>query len=173
MFAGKSTELIRRLRDARSAGSTTLTFKPDFDTRSGAAMLRTHTGDSWPSTSLATSGDVLRHIEAAAGSSPLAVGIDEAHFFGASLVGVVRTAVARGARVVVAGVERDHRGAPFEPFPALLCEADEVLKLVARCAVCGGEAVHSQRLAASDAPVYVGGAEAYEARCRACFTPGR
>ena len=44
---------------------------------------------------------------------------------------------ASGRRVIVAGVELDHRGLPFEPFPTLLCQADEVVKLTVPCAVCG------------------------------------
>jgi thymidine kinase len=97
--------------------------------------------------------------------------IDEAHFFGAALTPVCIELIRRGVRVIVAGVERDHLGRPFEPFPSLLCEADEVVKLSGRCAVCGGPSVHSQRLIASDAHIVVGGAESYQPRCRACFNP--
>jgi thymidine kinase len=99
------------------------------------------------------------------------VGIDEAHFFGAALIAPVMALVNSGVRVIVCGVERDHKGRPFDPFPTLLCEADHVLKMSGPCAVCGRPAIHSQRMTSSDAPIVVGGAEMYQARCRACFKP--
>lgn len=165
MFAGKTTELLRRLREAHIAGLRVLAVKPRGDTRSGDA-LRTHTGDALPALTV-DGGAEIGFVDAEV------VGIDEAHFFGSQLVEPVSKLIGRGTRIIIAGVERDHRGLPFEPFPRLLCEADEVTKLAARCAACGGSAIHSQRLLESDAPIVVGGAEAYEARCRRCFTPGK
>ncbi len=102
----------------------------------------------------------------------MVVGIDEGHFFGADLLPVCLSLVTAGRRLIVAGVERDHRGLPFEPFPGLLCEADEVLKLSGPCAVCGRPAIHSQRMTDQPGRVVVGGAELYQPRCRACFKPG-
>jgi thymidine kinase len=66
------------------------------------------------------------------------------------------------------------RGRPFGPMPALLAEADEVVKLRAICARCGRDASRSQRLidgepAPASAPtILVGAQESYEARCRHC-----
>src|SRR5262249_27706104 len=101
------------------------------------------------------------------------VAIDEAHFFAGALKQPCGDLLARGAIVIVAGLERDHRGEPFEPFPWLLCEAEAVVKLAGPCAVCGRPAIHSQRMVAGSDRIVVGGAEAYQARCRACFVPGR
>jgi thymidine kinase len=98
--------------------------------------------------------------------------IDEIHFFGAALTPIVHQLIGLNKRIILAGVERDHRGRPFEPFPALLCEADEVVKLSGTCAVCGGPSVHSQRMISDDSDIVVGGAEMYQPRCRACFKPG-
>lgn len=170
MFAGKSTELIRRLRDAASSRQVIAAFKPLSDTRSGAASIRTHPGESLEAQPIAQAAELLNVLPEALDQT--VVGIDEAHFFGASLWGAVCALLRRDARVIVAGVERDHRGLPFEPFPSLLCEADEVSKLTASCAVCGGAAVHTQRMVNRDDAIVVGGAESYQARCRRCFTPG-
>jgi len=164
MFAGKTTELIRRLSAAAGAGAQAQAWKPVHDTRYGGRGLISHDGAEWGATSM-TLGEVCGRAAGACG----VVAIDEAHFFGEGLAEPVVRMVERGVRVIVAGVERDHRGCAFPPFPRLLIEADEVVKLHARCAVCGGPAVHSQRMVPGDAPVVVGGAEAYQARCRACF----
>lgn len=176
MFAGKTTALIAALERARGAMAAGVwAFKPSLDGRYHPTALASHAGARFEARAIEHAGEIE---EAVLGSglegleAPAVVGIDEAHFFGAGLVGPVRSLVASGVRVVVAGLERDHRGEPFEPLPALLCEADAVTKLTAACARCGCEAVHTQRIVASDSRIVVGGAGMYEPRCRACFRPG-
>lgn len=168
MFSGKSTELIRRLQTTAAAGQTTLAFKPSHDTRYHAEAIATHNGAKLPAGAVENAAEILDHAAAAQ-----TIGIDEAHFFGTSLVDPIRTLLSHGRRVIVAGLERDHRGHHFEPFPWLLCEADEVVKLTAPCSICGKPALHSQRLVDSPNRIVVGGAEAYQPRCRDCFQPGR
>lgn len=165
MFAGKSTELIRRLE---AAGPGAVGLRPRADTRSARDAITTHAGRSWHAVTVSDAAGV-----APAAGSAIIVGIDEAHFFGAALVAPVLTMLARGARVIVAGLERDHRGHPFDPMPALLVEADEVTKLSAPCAVCGRPAIHSQRMIDTPDRIVVGGAGDYQPRCRSCFVPGR
>ncbi|MCK6475430.1 MAG: thymidine kinase [Phycisphaerales bacterium] len=164
MFSGKSSELIRRLRSAAEAGVAVRAIKPRLDTRYADGEIVTHAGERLTAVSVATALE----IELAAGDAEL-IGIDEAHFFGAGLTAVCVRLIGQGRSAVVAGLERDHRGEAFEPFPHLLCEADEVIKLTCPCSVCGGPSVHSQRMVASEARIVVGGAEAYEPRCRRCF----
>jgi thymidine kinase len=201
MFAGKTTEMVRRLLDAQRRGLSVLAIKPARDTRYRVMEIATHTGETFPAVPVADAGGVIGACGSliqdskdrtlpptpslregasesarggdAAGGMAQVVAIDEVHFFGAALTPVCLELIRRGVRVILAGVERDHRGVPFEPFPYLLCEADEVVKLSGKCAVCGGPSVHSQRMIASDAAIVVGGAEAYQARCRECFEPGR
>jgi thymidine kinase len=164
MFAGKSSMLLERLNAAGARGGSAAAFKPAQDTRYAAAAIATHDGRSTPARPL----DDPSRLVALAGDATL-IAVDEIHFFGSALIDPVLELIALGRRVVLAGVERDHLGRPFEPFPRLLCEADIVTKLSARCASCGGEAIHSQRMIEGEARIVVGGAEAYEARCRACF----
>jgi thymidine kinase len=171
MFAGKSTALIARAHAARAAGRRVAIIKPAWDDRYDAARIVTHHGLVEDATPVRTAADILE-VVARGGVMPELVLIDEAHFFGDALVAPVLALVRDGAAVVVAGVERDHRGGAFAPFPALLVEADEVVKVSAVCARCGGSAVHSQRMTSDDAHIVVGGAEMYEARCRACFEGG-
>jgi len=74
--------------------------------------------------------------------------------------------------VIVAGLDQDYLGKPFEPMPQLLAIAEYITKTLAICVRCGNPANHTQRLVASTDRVVVGGAEAYEARCRRCFEAG-
>jgi thymidine kinase len=167
MFAGKSTRLLHEL--ARYGGPT-LVVKPTRDTRYAPHAVVTHDGVERSAICITLPDELCSLV---AGRSGLLVGIDEAHFFGAGLVPVVRQLLEEKHTLVIAGIERDHLGHPFEPFPALLCEADEVVKLTARCTACQGKygpAIHSQRLVLDNDRILVGGAELYQPRCRHCFT---
>ena len=97
------------------------------------------------------------------------VGVDEVQFFDLSIVRAADTLANQGIRVILAGLDQDYRGQPFGPVPALMSVAEYVTKLHAVCARCGAEASRSQRLVAQEEQLFVGGAAAYEARCRRCF----
>ena len=77
----------------------------------------------------------------------------------------------QGKRVIVAGLDQDYLGKPFEPMPQLLAIAEYITKTLAICMVCGAPANHTQRLVASSERVLVGAPGTYEARCRHCFDP--
>ena len=82
---------------------------------------------------------------------------------------VERALAARGLRVVVAGLDQDYLGKPFEPMPHLLAIAEYITKTRAICMVCGNPANHTQRLVVSSDRVLLGAQGTYEARCRRCF----
>jgi len=166
MFSGKTEELIRRLRRAQIARMCVAIFKPAIDDRYSDSHIVSHNGISLPSIRVQTASDILAHS-----SEVDVVGIDEAQFFDASLVGVCETLAGMGKRVIVAGLDQDYHGAPFEPIPALLAVAEYITKTLAICVVCGQPANRTQRVVLSDERVLVGSAESYEARCRACFVP--
>jgi thymidine kinase len=102
------------------------------------------------------------------------IGIDEVQFFTSQIVFVIDVLVARGTRVVAAGLDQDFRGRPFGSLPELLCRAELVDKLQAVCHRCGGPATMTQRLVdgypapADGATIVVGALDSYEARCRTC-----
>lgn len=164
MFAGKTTLLMHLLRER--AGTRRAAIKHARDTRYHAHHLAAHDGSRMEALAVQSASDVC---VAAAGAR--VVGIDEAHFFGAELGAVCLSLVAHGTHVIVAGIEIDHFGHPFDPFPLLLSHADIVHKRTAPCAVCAGVGVRTQRLVATRDRVVVGGAESYETRCRRCFEP--
>ena len=99
------------------------------------------------------------------------VGIDEAQFLGESVVADCTRLAELGKRVIVAGLDTDFMGRPFEPMPRLLAVAEEITKLLAICMRCGNPAVHTQRIVASEELIVVGAGGMYEARCRRCFEP--
>ena len=170
MFSGKTEELLRRLRRAQIARQRVALFKPALDTRyaetHGEGAVVSHDASAMPSDVVSTADQILL----LAGDADV-VGIDEAQFFGRELVRVVEALARGGARVVIAGLDQDYLGQPFEPVPQLMAVAEHVTKLHAVCVRCGAPANHSQRIVADGARVLVGEKEAYEPRCRTCFEP--
>jgi thymidine kinase len=81
------------------------------------------------------------------------------------------TLASRGVRVIVAGLDQDYLGKPFDPMPQLLAVAEYITKTRAICMVCGNPANHTQRLVQSRDRVLLGAIGTYEARCRRCFDP--
>ncbi|PYQ19134.1 MAG: thymidine kinase [Acidobacteria bacterium] len=168
MFSGKSEELIRRIRRAQIARQKVQIFKPRVDDRYVADHIVSHSEMKMPSQVVRSAREILDLVE----PDTEVVGIDEGQFFDLSLVEVVNTLADRGVRVIVAGLDQDYLGRPFEPMPQLLAVAEYVDKTLAICMQCGAPANRSQRLVAATGRVVVGGSEQYEARCRRCFRPG-
>ena len=170
MFSGKSEELIRRLKRAQIAKRRVACFKPDLDVRYHRNAIASHSAQTLDAVTIA-SVDELRSILMPMLDEVEVVGVDEAQFLDASLVGLANELMRLGRRVILAGLDTSFTGEPFPPIPDLLAIADEVTKLSAVCMQCGAPAVHTQRLGSSQTLVLVGAAGVYEARCRACFRP--
>src|SRR5712671_3220464 len=167
MFSGKSEELIRRLRRAQIARQKVQIFKPTVDTRYADDHIVSHSEMRIPSRAVVNSRALLDLVEPDAE----VVGIDEGQFFDQDLPAVCNELADRGKRVIVAGLDQDYLGKPFEPMPQLLAIAEYITKTLAICVVCGDPANHTQRLVASSDRVLVGATGLYEARCRHCFDP--
>ena len=167
MFSGKSEELIRRLRRARIARQKVQVFKPKIDTRYSHDHIVSHSEMRHESRAVSTAAELLAAIE----QGTQVVGIDEGQFFDIELVEVVNELARRGIRVIVAGLDQDYTGKPFEPMPQLLAIAEYITKTHAICVRCGQPANYSQRTFESEERVAVGAGGMYEARCRRCFVP--
>ena len=173
MFSGKSEELIRRLRRAEIAGQRVLIVKPRIDDRFDVSHVVSHAGAKMRAVAVGGAEDALRRAEGYD-----VIGVDEAQFFEPAIVDVALELVARGKRVVAAGLDRDFRCEPFGPMPLLLCHAEFVDKLQAVCHQCGGAATRTQRLVDGEpapfdgATIQIGALDSYEARCSACYRAG-
>ena len=163
MFSGKTEELIRRLRRAKIAKQNVMIFKPKIDNRYSTKDIVSHSEQSLPSTMVETSEEILELSKNAQ-----VVGIDEAQFFSPDLADVCNQLANSGKRVIVAGLDQDYRGIPFEPIPQLLAQAEYITKTLAICMNCGNPADKTQRTIATQDRVLVGAADSYEARCRKC-----
>jgi thymidine kinase len=167
MFSGKSEELIRRLRRAQIARQKVQIFKPAFDNRFAESEIVSHSEMRIQGVNVGSSAELMRLIN----DDTEVIGIDEAQFFDKDLPAACTELAASGKRVVVAGLDTDYLGRPFEPMPVMMAIAEYVTKTHAICMVCGNPASHTQRLVASDERLLLGASGTYEARCRKCFDP--
>jgi thymidine kinase len=163
MFSGKTEELIRRLRRAQIAKQEVKIFNPKIDTRYADDSIVSHSEQSLPSLQIKDIKDVLTLSDDAQ-----VIAIDEAQFFSEDIIDVCNELASNGKRVIVAGLDQDYRGLPFEPIPQLLAIAEYITKSLAICVECGNPADRTQRKIASTERVVVGAADIYEARCRKC-----
>ncbi|GAB1350029.1 thymidine kinase [Ignavibacteriales bacterium] len=168
MFSGKTEELIKRLRRAKIAKQRVLVFKPVIDNRYSEESIVSHSELSLPSVNI----NDIKEVYDLVGDAQV-VGIDEAQFFSGDLVQVCTDLANSGKRVVVAGLDQDYKGIPFDPMPELMAIAEFVTKPLAICVVCGSPASRTQRKTASGDRVLIGASDSYEARCRRChYIPG-
>lgn len=168
MFSGKTEELIRRLRRAQIARQAVAIVKPETDNRYATDRLVSHNQQTIPSRVCASPGEVLE-----VGRGAEVIGIDEVQFFDPAIAGVCERLADEGKRVIVAGLDQDYTGRPFEPVPQLLAMAEYITKTLAICVRCGNPANRTQRVGAATGRIAVGSTELYEARCRRCFEPPR
>lgn len=167
MFSGKSEELIRRLRRARIARQKVQVFKPELDSRFSDNHIVSHSEMRHESANSRSAAEILTKID----PDTEVVGIDEGQFFDNDLVQVANELARRGVRVIIAGLDQDYTGKPWEPMPQLLAIAEYITKTHAICMKCGQPANYSQRTFESEERVAVGASDKYEARCRRCFVP--
>ncbi len=171
MFAGKSEELIRRARRALYAKKKVQVFKPAIDRRYDENMVVSHMGQKHEAVPVLDTCELESRLDP---KTDVLV-IEEVQFFDERIVDVAMALADKGVEVIVAGLDQDFRREPFGQMPALLCLADEVVKLRAICLKCGAPASHTYRMingkpAHRDDPIIlIGATEAYEARCRNCF----
>ncbi len=165
MFSGKTEELIRRLGRAKIAKQSVIICKPSIEDRYDKDKVVSH---NMRAIDCVTVGDATDIIELCQDKE--VVGIDEAQFFNNNLVEVCKQLANQGVRVIIAALDMDYEGNPFEPIPQLMSIAEDVTKVRAICIQCGDLANYSYRIVDKDEQILLGEKNEYEARCRNCFS---
>lgn len=172
MFAGKTEELIRRVKRMEYAKKKYLVFKPNIDNRYSTCEVVSHNKKRTNAINIDINNPNMVSKYKTEDISALV--FDEVQFFNESLLNIVKDYASKGLRIICAGLDKDFLGNPFGIMPNLLALADEVTKLTAICMVCGEEATETQRIIDGhpayddDDVVLIGATESYEARCRKC-----
>jgi thymidine kinase len=170
MFAGKSEELIRRIKRLEYAKKKTIVFKPSIDNRYSNDEVVSHSNLKTKSISIRHSKEILDYVD----STTFAIAVDEVQFLDKDIIDVAQKLALKGIRVILAGLDTDFRGEPFSITASAMTIAEDVTKLTAICVVCGAPATKTQRIINGKPASYhdpimkVGASEAYEPRCRHC-----
>lgn len=177
MYAGKTEELLRRVKRIEYSKKKVVVFKPKIDNRYSDDEVVSHNNVRTKSIIISNGKELMDNLP---NPLPYAIAIDEVQFFKDDIIKVIESLADRGVRVIVAGLDCDFRGEPFGIMPELLARAECVTKLSAICQVCGAPATRTQRLINgvpakyNDPIILVGAKEQYEARCRHChMVPGK
>ena len=177
MYAGKTEELLRRIKRIEYAKKEIMVFKPRIDNRYSNNEVVSHNHSKTACYNVTCALDIRSLL---IGELPYAIAIDEVQFLDDDVVRLCEELAYKGVRVIVAGLDKDFRGEPFGVVPELMARAEYVTKLAAICQVCGAPATRTQRIINgkpahfNDPIILVGAKEQYEARCRHCHdVPGK
>ena len=122
MYAGKTEELLRRIRRIEYAKKTILVFKPKIDNRYSDGEVVSHNNERVKSINISNPLDIMKYID----PLPYAVAIDEVQFLKRDVIDVCEQLANQGVRVILAGLDKDFRGEPFGIMPELLAKAEYV-----------------------------------------------
>jgi thymidine kinase len=162
MFAGKSTELIRRVRDAKDAGCQVAVVKSSLDTRYIQQHVTTHYGDYLP----CITSDTLVPLLDSHFKNVDVIAVDEGQFFPDLVDFVLEASESRRKSVIIAGLDGDFKRQRFGQMLDVVPMADTVTKMSGKCHFCGEKSLFSLRVAADGRQALIGGAEAYLPVCR-------
>jgi len=158
MFAGKTSELVKRILWVNHQGKTIRVCKPAMDNRYANTEIVTHTNFRYEATPVEHSTEIsLQGVDT--------YFIDEVQFYDHNLIEVVQNLLLDGANIVAAGLDTDYRGRAFNNTAHLMAMADKITKIHSFCSVCGKPAGKTFKKTISDQLVELGENELYEARC--------
>lgn len=165
MFSGKTEELIRRIKRAQIAKLEVASFKPKIDDRYSHDCIASHDGSKQKSILIDNSSDI--RDKALSDIDYDVVAIEEVQFLDSGVVDVIKELVYENNKIViVAGLDMDYTGKPFDITSQLLALAEKILKLPAVCSVCGKKATKTfKRESENKNVIEVGGIDKYEPRC--------
>ncbi len=169
MFSGKTSSLERDLKRFKIAKYKTIAFKPAIDNRYNKNEIVTH-DLTYMNAILVNSIDDI--IEYSKELKPDVIGIDEVQFLGGSLDKIIEGIngfLKKNLTVIVAGLDMDFTGKPFEIVKELMPIADYLYKHHAVCVRCGADAWVSNRKSKDKERIKIGAFNEYEPLCRMCF----
>ena len=162
MFAGKTTELLKRLNSLKEKY---LLVKPMMDNRIEGDKVSTHNGIAKRAIRVNNLSDIFKKL-----TSIKVLGIDEAQFFNRSIIQDLKYLKSKNIKVIIAGLDKDYLNKPFGCMTDIIYLSDSVTRLTAVCNHCSQAASYSHRknTVAQD-QFLIGNKNFYEALCESCF----
>lgn len=164
MFSGKSTELIRKIRQLKVIGKSVLVVKPVIDSRYISNKLTSHSFETADCIVIDKLGEVSNDEIIKYDT----VIIDEGQFFPDLKEYVLKWISENSLNIIVGGLDGDFKRNPIGQILDLIPYSDKCIKLNALCTICkdGTEAPFTFRKVESEDTVLVGGSEYYIPVCR-------
>ena len=169
MFAGKSCELIRRIRLLKVLKKNYLVIKPIIDNRYENEMIVSHNYDKEHCISLNKLNDILNLSNIK--NNIDTVFIDEGQFFPDLKDTVIYLVEALHINVIVSGLDGDSNRNKFGSILDLIPYSNTCTKINAACILCldGTPAPFSFRNANIDDQILIGSTDKYMSLCRAHY----
>ena len=165
MFAGKTSELLKRILWAKHQSKKIIVIKPVIDNRYDQEKIITHNDLSHDCFSMKDWNHVKDNFEFSKDIVDM-VFLDEIQFMSTDdTLENVETILNCGIDVVCSGLDQDSRGRPWETSSMLLGLSDKIIKIYGFCNVCGMEATKTYRKTEGGGRTQVGAADIYEPRC--------
>ena len=171
MFAGKTSELLKRILWAKHQNKKIIVIKPSIDNRYSNQKIITHNDLSHDCYSMSDWDEALQDFDFVKSKVDV-VFLDEIQFMETNdTLRNVENILNNGIDVVCAGLDQDSRGKPWETSSMLLGLSDKILKIYGFCNVCGVEATKTYRKTEGGERTQVGAANIYEPRCLKHWQP--
>ena len=171
MFAGKTSELLKRILWAKHQNKKIIVIKPSIDNRYSDNKIITHNDLSHDCYSMVNWQQTLKDFKFEKNIVDV-VFLDEIQFMkNDETLDNVEKILNKGIDVVCAGLDQDSRGKPWETSSMLLGLSDKILKIYGFCNVCGIEATKTYRKTEGGERTQVGAANIYEPRCLKHWEP--
>jgi len=169
MFSGKTSSLEKDVKRFMIAGYKTVAFKPAIDTRHVKPEIITHDNTTLNAVLVDNICEIMEYYNT---YKPDVIAIDEVQFLGGTIdeiVSSINKLLEDDITVIVAGLDMDYTGTPFEIVKELMPLADYLYKHHAVCVKCGADAWVSHRKIEDKERIVIGAAREYEPLCRKCF----
>ena len=171
MFAGKTSELLKRILWAKHQNKKIIVIKPTIDNRYSNEKIITHNDLSHECYSMSNWETTLKKFVFEKSKVDM-VFLDEIQFMDTNeTLKNVEDLLNKGIDVVCAGLDQDSRGKPWETSSMLLGLSDKIVKIYGFCNVCGIEATKTYRKTEGGERTQVGAANIYEPRCLKHWEP--
>ena len=171
MFAGKTSELLKRILWAKHQNKKIVVIKPNIDNRYSNEKIITHNNLSHECYSMSCWEKTLKRFIFEKSQVDM-VFLDEIQFMDThDTLKNVENILNKGIDVVCAGLDQDSRGKPWETSSMLLGLSDKIVKIYGFCNVCGIEATKTYRKTEGGERTQVGAANIYEPRCLKHWEP--
>ena len=165
MFAGKTSELLKRILWAKHQSKKIIVIKPIIDNRYDQEKIITHNDLSHDCFSMKNWKHVNDNFKFNRDIVDVLF-LDEIQYMSTDeTLENVETILNNGIDVVCSGLDQDSRGRPWETSSMLLGLSDKIIKIYGFCNVCGMEATKTFRKTEGGGRTQVGAADIYEPRC--------